>query len=154
MPEDVQVFILDLGTLDALLPASDFYGAVAGDELRLRDDPRRRMPMLSVKGEDHACVFLEPHFARLFGVEEAGGGAERAAFLMRRHGREPRAVVADRGFEMKSYALSDFRLPPAGLRAHLRALGILALRFDRPDRAQYLLGPGLLEPAARREGPV
>ena len=150
MPEDIQVFHVDLGPLDALLLAADFYGALARSDWRMERDRRRAIPILVSKGESLACVMLEAHFGRLFSPSAPADAAEPVAFLMRRPPRESRAFVVERPFEMRSYPLRDFRLPPRGLRSYLRALGLSAVRFDGPGRIQYLLDPGALEPVPDR----
>lgn len=153
MPEDVPVFLLRLGRVDALLPAADFYGAAAGPECALRLDPGRGIPFLSVKGRELACVRLEPHFRAL--VEDCeepdGAGAEAAAFLSRRAGREERAYLAERPFEMKTFPLASFRLPPSGVRRHLSRLGVAALRFSEGGTMQYVLNAHRLAPLPEQE---
>lgn len=150
MHEDIPAFLVDLGSLDILLAAADFYGAAAEADWSLADDPRRGIPMMRVKGESHACVMLEHHFRRLFSPSPPPEGAEATAFLMRRPGRENRAFVIRRDFEMVAYPLREFRLPPRGLRVYLGCLGLAALRFSGPGRLQYLVKAAALEPVSDR----
>jgi len=146
--EQVPVFLIDLGPLDALLPASDFYGATAAADTLLEMDTVRKIPLLRVNGRLIACVRLERHFRALVGdsIDYGNDYSEAAAFLSRRAGTEDRAYLSDRPFEMRSFPLDTFRLPPQGLRQHLSRLGIAALRFSEDGRTQYVLNAHRLPP--------
>ncbi len=151
LPEDVPVFYIDLGGIDILLAASDFYAATARSDCRLDTDPVLGSPRLIAKGRAHACVLLEPLFDRLFSPSLPADGAESAAFLMR--GPDGgRAFVIARSFEMLSLPLREFRLFPPGIRRRLSALGLAALRFKDGKRLQVLMSLGALGPAAGEGG--
>jgi len=139
LPDDVPVFIIDMGRADVLLAASDFYGAVAGSAFVPEHDPADGQTYLSAKGARHECLFLEPVFLGLFGDSLSAAEPDSAAFLMKKPGMPPWAFVLGRGFEMRSFPLAEFRLLPRGLRPFQARSGLSALRFEGPGRIQYLL---------------
>ena len=151
LPEGVPVFHIDLGQLDVLLAASDFYAAAAQSECRFAERREGGRLRLEAKGRSHDCVFLEPHFQRLFSPTLPADSPEATAFLMKRKEGAARAFVVARGFELRSLPLREFRLLPRGIRAASAARGLVALRFEG-GRLQILLRAGDIEPAQEDGG--
>jgi hypothetical protein len=152
LPEDLDVFVVDLGRLDVLLAASDFYAAAASADYRLDGDPALGGARLATKGRSHDCVLLEPLLERLFSPALPAEGAEATAFLMDRPGSRPRAFVLRREFTMLAFPLREFRLLPGCLRARQSSLGLVALRFAGAGRIQYLVSLGAAAPPAATGG--
>ncbi len=138
MAKDVPVFIIDIGRADVLLAASDFYGAVAGTAFNTVLDPSDGLTYLPSNGIRHACLFMEPVLAKLFGGSLSEAPEDSAAFLMRKPGAPPKAFVLGRGFEMRTFPLAEFRLLPRSLRP-LGSIGLRVVRFEGRKRIQYLL---------------
>jgi len=147
VPKVLSVFHFDLGTMDILLAASDFYAAAAGSDCRLETESPLGPRRLIAKGRSHDCVLLEPLFDRLFSPILPADCPEPTAFLMRRP-EGGRAFLAARSFEMISLPLAEFRLFPRGLRARLAARGLAALRFEGGKRMQVLMNLGVVESGA------
>lgn len=143
MPEEAAVFLIDLGPLDVLLCAGDFYGAAAGsDVLEPGDAEAGAGPGAKGRRADggrHAVVPLEPVLERLFSPGPPAEGVTATAFLMRRGNGDASAFIVNRNFEMTAVPLGEFRLLPAGLRRGGPGGSILALRFAADGRIQYLL---------------
>jgi hypothetical protein len=152
LPSDLPFFYIDLGQLDVLLAASDFYAAAASSDYRVIDSGPGG-PRLVAKGLSHDCLYLEPFFERLFSPSLSAGGAEATAFLMRR-AQGLRAFVIGRAFELLTLPLREFRLVPRGIRARQASYGLVALRFEGGKRLQVLMSPGRLGPTGGAGGAV
>jgi hypothetical protein len=150
LPEEVPVFQLDLGRVDVLLAASDFYAVVAESDYSLV--PGEGSPRLVAKGESHPCLQLETLFEGLCAPGEGAEAGESTVFLSRREGRGTRAFVVGRPFELRSLQLRDFRLLPRGLRARAASRGMAALRFEEGRRLQILMNPWALGQAMDEGG--
>ncbi len=148
MPEEFSAFLMDLGPLDVLLCAGDFYGAASEPDPdagnRLDDGAGDRPAAMGtgpfvVKGKPHAKIFLEPILQQYFAPDAPQEGIAPTAFLMNSATGEAFACVVERSFEMVSLPLKELRLLPAGLRHGRPGRGIMAVRFANENRMQYLL---------------
>lgn len=123
MPEEFSAFLMDLGPLDVLLCAGDFYGATA--ELD--------------SASAFEKIFLEPILQRFFEPDTPDEGIARTAFLMSCANGKTVACIVERAFEMVSLPLNEMCLLPAGLSSGKPGRSILAVRFAGESRMQYLL---------------
>jgi len=140
LPEEFSAFLMDLGPLDVLLCAGDFYGAAS------EPDPDAGSRLMAagfgpfvVKGKSHEKILLEPILQQYFAPAAPQEGIAPTAFLMNGASGKAFACIVERGFEMVSLPLKELRLLPAGLRRGRPGRGIMAVRFARENRMQYLL---------------
>lgn len=140
MPDEFSAFVLDLGPLDVLLCAGDFYGAASEPDSGAGPDAAMASAgQFVAKGRPHEKIFLEPILQRFFAPEAPGEGVAPTAFLMNCDGGKAFACIVERGFEMVSLPLRELRLLPAGLRRGRPGRSIMAVRFAGESRLQYLL---------------
>jgi hypothetical protein len=136
LPEEFSAFLIDLGPLDVLLCAGDFYGATS--------EPDTGPTLLNgglfiAKGKAHGILLLEPILEHFFAPDAPVAGVAPTAFLMNSANGSAFACIVDRSFEMVSLPLKELRLLPAGLRHGRPGRSIMAVRFAGENRLQYLL---------------
>ena len=140
MPEEFSAFLLDLGPLDVLLCAGDFYGAASEpDPGAGPDDSMAGTGRFTTKGRTHEKILLEPILQRCFAPEAPDEGIAPTAFLMNGASGKAFACIVERGFEMVSLPMKELRLLPAGLRRGRPGRNIMAVRFAGENRMQYLI---------------
>ena len=144
MPEDFSAFLMDLGPLDVLLCAGDFYGAASEPDSGPGAGPgtesaRLNAGQFTVKGRMHEKILLEPILQRFFEPDAPAEGIAPTAFLMNCASGKAFACIVERSFEMVSLPLRELRRLPAGLRCGRPGRSIMAVRFASENRMQYLL---------------
>jgi len=133
LPEDFSAFLIDLGPLDVLLCAGDFYGAASEPDA----DPAAGQ--FTAKGRSHQKILLEPMLERFFAPGAPADGIAPTAFLMNSTDGRAFACIVERSFEMVSLPIAELRRLPAGLRRGRPGRSIMAVRFASENRLQYLL---------------
>lgn len=144
MADEAAVFKMVLGGLDLLLPASDFEGLASVPE---SEAGTPAPAFLEAKDGRRERVALDRLLEGLFGAALANATpteGESVAFLAKAAGDPKKAFVSRRPFEIVSFPVREFRLPPPGLRAGLAKMGLLAVRFQEGGKAQYLMDVGAL----------
>lgn len=149
MHDELPVFQLNLGPMEVLLPAADFYAVAAGPEINLQEGRE----LLLFNGQELACIRLEQYFRSYIKayVETDEQESGTTAFLLRWPGAKDRAYLAERPFEMLNYPLSSFHLIPNGLRQYLSQLGFIALRITDKGVIQYVLNVQKLKTLPEQE---
>jgi hypothetical protein len=125
---DVTFFLINLESMDVLLPAGDFKAAASFPNtadsgfLRFEDNLARLSPGIS-------RVERNPSSSLFFFRDRPGKTAS---------GPAP-ACIVDRTFELKEYPFKDIRPVPACLKAALSKEGIIAVRFGTGGKIQIIL---------------
>jgi len=148
LSEEFSVFLIDLGLLDVLLCAGDFYGAASESDSSSGTGPGNGSGSspatldagsFYAKGRAHEKFLLEPILQSFSTRDTPAEGAAPTAFLMNSADGRAFACIVERGFEMVSLPLQELRLLPAGLKGGRPGRGIMAVRFASENRIQYLL---------------
>lgn len=140
MPEEFSAFLLDIGPLDVLLCAGDFYGAASEPDSGAGDDAAMASAgQFVTKGRTHQKILLEPILQNFFAPEAPDEGIAPTAFLMNCAHGKAFACIVERGFEMVSLPMKELRMLPAGLRHGRPGGSIMAVRFAGENRMQYLI---------------
>jgi hypothetical protein len=149
---EADFFRIDLEETTVLLPASDFASAASSDFFKIGRDIAVGLPVVVYRGKNYPCVNLERVFAFVFGINPPAeeGVSATVFFRMLEDTRVPDlysgsvspgecAFLLERSFSMVSMPLSDFRLPPAGIRHRLNEAGIRAFRFVPGSRPAFVI---------------
>lgn len=130
MPSEINVFKIVAGPLDILLPAGDFFSALASSSYKLKNSPDGTM-LLEFGKQECPCFRMEDFFAFIAGgsIEARTESFEAAAFLHRASDSALSAFIVERNFELVNYPVRSFKLLPASLKSHLSRIGINAMRF-------------------------
>jgi len=132
-----EVFLLDYGRFDILLPAGDFGELISGSELK--DLPEYGCPACLLRGRETRLVWLDNFVSHLLPAVEAETSGLPTFFVVRERRTEEAVLATYRSFELLTFPLHELKLLPAGLRKRLGLLGLVAVRFSTADRLQYLL---------------